>query len=121
MCWNRLDMSCIEPYLDENVKWSGGVPEREIFGKAEYLKLMAQVFDSLQYSKKSYRADVVMMNEYYACITIDGEYEDLAHRIKIEDGLIKEIWITAPIVDRAMEKVKIAHSNKGGITGISTG
>ena len=35
-----------------------------------------------------------MMNEYYACITIDGEYEDLTHRIKIEDGLIKEIWIT---------------------------
>ena len=94
MCWNRLDMSFIEPYLDEDVVWKGGVPYRVINGKKNYLRLMAQVFDSLQYSKKSYRADVVMMNEYYACISIDGEYEDLAHRIKIEDGLIKEIWIT---------------------------
>ena len=93
-CWDKLDMSFIEPYLDENVVWKGGVPYRVINGKENYLRLMAQVFDSLQYSKKSYRADVVMMNEYYACITIDGEYEDLAHRIKIEDGLIKEIWIT---------------------------
>ena len=94
MCWNRLDMSFIEPYLDEDVVWKGGVPHRVINGKENYLTLMAQVFDSLQYSKKSYRADVVMMNEYYARITVDGEYEDLAHRIKIEDGLIKEIWIT---------------------------
>lgn len=93
-CWNNLDISYLEPYLDENMVWQGGVPYRVINGKENYLKLMAQVFDSLQYSKKSYRADVVMMNEYYACITIDGEYEDLAHRIKIEDGLIKEIWIT---------------------------
>ena len=94
-CWNNLDMSFIEPYLDENVKWSGGVPYKVINGKENYLKLMTQVFDSLQYSKKSYRADVVMMNEYYARITVDGEYEDLTHRIIIEDGLIKEIWITS--------------------------
>ena len=94
MCWYRLDMGFIEPYLDETVVWKGGVPYRVINGKENYLRLMAQVFDSLQYSKKSYRADVVMMNEYYARITVDGEYEDLAHRIKIEDGLIKEIWIT---------------------------
>lgn len=95
-------MSFIEPYLDENVVWKGGVPYRVINGKENYLKLMAQVFDSLQYSKKSYRADVVMMNEYYACITIDGEYEDLAHRIKIEDGLIKEIWIKSLGAGRRM-------------------
>lgn len=94
MCWNRLDMSFIEPYLDEDIVWKGGVSYRVVNGKENYLKLMAQVFDSLQYSKKSYRADVVMMNEYFACITVDGEYGDLAHRIKIEDGLIKEIRIT---------------------------
>jgi hypothetical protein len=35
-----------------------------------------------------------MMNEYYARITVDSEHQDLAHRIKIENGLIKEIWIT---------------------------
>jgi len=94
MCWNKLEMGFIEPYLDEDVVWKGGVPYREINGKDNYLKLMAQVFDSLQYSKKSYRADVVMMNEYYARITVDSEHQDLAHRIKIENGLIKEIWIT---------------------------
>ena len=95
MCWNRLDMSFIEPYLDENVKWSGGVPEREIFGKAEYLKLMAQVFDSLQYSKKSYRADVDGSEDRtVAIVTVDGEYQDMMHRMKIEDGLIREIEVT---------------------------
>ena len=95
MCWNRLDMSFIEPYLDENVKWSGGVPEREIFGKAEYLKLMAQVFDSLQYSKKSYRADVDGSEDRtVAIVTVDGEYQDMMHRLKIEDGLIREIEVT---------------------------
>ncbi len=95
MCWNRLDMSFIEPYLDENVKWSGGVPEREIFGKADYLKLMAQVFDSLQYSKKSYRADVDGSEDRtVAIVTVDGEYQDMMHRLKIEDGLIMEIEVT---------------------------
>ena len=95
MCWNRLDMSFIEPYLDENVKWSGGVPEREIFGKAEYLKLMAHVFDSLQYSKKSYRADVDGSEDRtVAIVTVDGEYQDMMHRLKIEDGLIREIEVT---------------------------
>lgn len=59
MCWNRLDMSFVEAYLDENVVWKGGVPHKVINGKENFLKLMAQVFDSLQYSKKSYRADVV--------------------------------------------------------------
>ena len=112
MCWNRLDMSFIEPYLDEDVVWKGGVPYRVINGKKNYLRLMAQVFDSLQYSKKSYRADVVMMNEYYARITVDGEYEDLAHRIKIEDGLIKEIWITS---SWELENKEICGSSPFGV------
>ena len=112
MCWNRLDMSFIEPYLDEDVVWKGGVPYRVINGKKNYLRLMAQVFDSLQYSKKNYRADVVMMNEYYARITVDGEYEDLAHRIKIEDGLIKEIWITS---SWELENKEICGSSPFGV------
>jgi hypothetical protein len=95
MCWNKLDMSFIEPYLDKNIKWSGGAPNKEIHGKENYMKLMSQVFDSLQYSKKNYKADIVMMNGHScARITVDGEYEDLAHRLTIEDGLIKEIWVT---------------------------
>lgn len=94
MCWNKLDMSFIKPYLDDNMTWIGGVPNRVVNGKENYLNFMAQVFDSLQFSKRSYRADVVMMDEYYACITVDGEHQDLAHRIKIDNGLIKEIEIT---------------------------
>lgn len=38
-----------------------------------------------------------------------------------QKNMKKDYSVLAPIVDRAMEKVKIAHSNKGGITGISTG
>ena len=87
-------MSFIKPYLDDNMTWIGGVPNRVVNGKDNYLNFMAQVFDSLQFSKRSYRADVVMMDEYYACITVDGEHQDLAHRIKIDNGLIKEIEIT---------------------------
>lgn len=95
MCWNRLDMSFIEPYLDENMKWEGGVPNREIYGKEKFLKLMSQVFDSLQYSKKSYRADVDGAGDRaVAIVTVDGESQDMMHRLKIEDGLIKEIEVT---------------------------
>lgn len=95
MCWNKLDMGFIEPYLDENVIWKGGEPYKVISGKENYLKLMSQVFDSLQYSKKDYKADIVTMNDNFcARITVDGEHQDLAHRLIIEDGLIKEIWIT---------------------------
>ena len=95
MCWNRLDMSFVEPFLDENVVWKGGNPHKAINGKANYLKLMAQVFDSLQYSKKSYRADVDGADERSrAIITVDGEYQDLMHCLKIENGLIKEIEVT---------------------------
>ena len=95
LCWNRMDMSFVEPYLDEDMVWKGGVPYRVINGKDNFLKLMNQVFDSLQYSRNRYRADVDG-SEDMACaiITIDGEYQDLMHRLKIEDGLIKEIEIT---------------------------
>ena len=95
MCWNRLDMSFVEPYLDENITWKGGVPHKVINGKENFLKLMAQVFDSLQYSKKSYRADVDGSGDRaVAIVTVDGEYQDMMHRLKIEEGLIREIEVT---------------------------
>jgi len=88
-------MSFVEPYLDEDMVWKGGVPHRVINGKDNFLKLMSQVFDSLQYSKRSYRADVDGSGDRsVAIITVDGEYQDMMHRLKIEDGLIKEIEIT---------------------------
>ena len=95
MCWNELDMRFIEPYLDENMTWKGGVPHKVINGKENFLKLMAQVFDSLQYSKKSYRADVDGAGDRaVAIVTVDGEYQDMMHRLKIEDGIINEIEVT---------------------------
>ena len=95
LCWNRLDMSFVEPYLDEELVWKGGVPHRVINGKDNFLKLMSQVFDSLQYSKRSYRADVDGAGDRsVAIITVDGEYQDMMHRLKIVDGLIKEIEVT---------------------------
>ena len=95
MCWNRQDMSFVESYLDEEMVWKGGVPHRVIKGKDDFLRLMRQVFDSLQYSKRSYRADVDGSGDRsVAIITVDGEYQDMMHRLKIEDGLIKEIEVT---------------------------
>lgn len=95
MCWNGLDMSFIEPYLDENMVWKGGTPYRVINGKAGFLKLMSQVFNSLQFSKRSYKADVDGSGDHtVAIVTVDGEYQDMMHRLKIEDGLIKEIEVT---------------------------
>lgn len=95
LCWNRQDMSFVEPYLDEEMVWKGGVPHRVINGKDNFLRLMRQVFDSLQYSKRSYRADVDGSGDrFVAIITVDGEYQDMMHRLKIEDGLIKEIEVT---------------------------
>ena len=38
-----------------------------------------------------------------------------------QKNMKKDYAALAPIVDKAMEMVKLAHSNKGGITGISTG
>ena len=95
LCWNRLDMSFVEPCLDEEMVWKGGAPHRVINGKNNFLKLMSQVFDSLQYSKRSYRADVDGAGDHsVAIVTVDGEYQDMMHRVKIEDGLIKEIEVT---------------------------
>lgn len=95
LCWNRLDMSFVEPYLAEDMVWKGGVPHRVINGKDNFLKLISQVFDSLQYSKRSYRADVDGSGDCsVAIITVDGEYQDMMHRMKIEEGLIKEIEVT---------------------------
>ncbi len=60
-----------------------------------YLNQMNQVFASLEYSKRSYRADVDGSEDRaVAIVTIDGEGEDMMHRVKIEDGIIKEIEIT---------------------------
>ncbi len=96
ICWNSLDMSPIEPFLDDNVTWKGGVPEKVIQGKENYLRLMRQVFESLQYSKKSYRVEVVQSKtEYSALITVDDVSQDLLHLLVIEDGLIKNIEITS--------------------------
>lgn len=96
LCWNRLDMSFVEPYLDEDMVWKGGVPDKTINGKDNFLELMRQVFESLQYSKKSYRADVIRQNDqFYARITVDTVYQDLTHIIEIEKGLIKKIEITS--------------------------
>ena len=87
-------MSSIEPYLDENLVWKSEAPRKVINGKENYLKLMAQVFDSLQSSKKSYRADVDGADDRAcAIVTVDGEYSDMMHRVKMEDGLIKEIEV----------------------------
>lgn len=95
MSWNMLDMSPLEPYLDENMIWKGGVPHRVINGKEGFLKLMSQVFDSLQYSKHSYKADVDGSGDRsVAIVTVDGEYQDMMHRLKIENGLIKEVEVT---------------------------
>lgn len=38
-----------------------------------------------------------------------------------QKSMKKDFSVLSPIVDRAMDLVKIAHANKGGITGISTG
>lgn len=51
MCWNRLDMSIVEPFLDENVVWKGGIPHKVINGKANYLKL-TQLLPFELFSKK---------------------------------------------------------------------
>ena len=98
LCWNKLDMSYIEPYLDENMVWEGGEPHKVVNGKENYLKLMGQVFNSLQFSKKSYRADVDGADDRScAIITVDGVGQDMMHRLVIENGLIKKIEImTSP-------------------------
>ena len=95
LCWNRLDMSFIEPFLHEQIVWEGNALNRKIQGKSNYLKLMRQVFDSLQYSKKSYKADVSGSDDHaVAIVTVDGNSQDMMHRLTIVNGLITKIWIT---------------------------
>lgn len=95
MCWKRLDMSLLEPYLAHDMKWKSSAMRENKHGKMSYLNQMNQVFASLEYSKKSYRADVDGSEDRaVAIVTIDGEGEDMMHRVKIEDGIIKEIEIT---------------------------
>ena len=36
-CWNMLDVSAVEKYLDEDVIWNYGTLQKEIHGKANYL------------------------------------------------------------------------------------
>lgn len=93
-CWNNLDLSIIEPYLDDNIIWRG--PNSHFTqGKDKYLGLHQKVFRALRLSKLSYHADIVCENEEYrARITIDNQDEDEVNRLKIEDGLITEIQIT---------------------------
>ena len=38
-----------------------------------------------------------------------------------QKNMKKDYSVVAPIVDKALDVVKLAHSNKGGVTGISTG
>ena len=94
-CWKKLDMAYIEPFLDDNMIWKGGNPHKVIKGKEGYLKLMGQVFDSLQFSKNRYNAVVDgTADRAFAIITVDGVSQDMVHRIKIEDGIIKEIEVS---------------------------
>ena len=93
--WNSLDISIIEPYLDENVSWSSRLSNRVINGKNNYIDLMRMVFDSLQYSKKNYKADIITYNGIYSArITIDDGRGDQVYRLEIEEGLIKKIEVT---------------------------
>ena len=79
MCWKRLDMSLLEPYLDHDMKWKSSAMRENKHGKMSYLNQMNQVFASLEYSKKSYRADVDGSEDRaVAIVTIDGEGEDIA-------------------------------------------
>ena len=104
-CWNNLDISIIEPYLNENIVWigfshSGPLNDQDtgapltIKGKQNYLEYLEKSFARLRLLKHSYSADIVCENEEYrARITIDHQDEDEVNRLKIEDGLITEIQI----------------------------
>lgn len=92
-CWNNLDVSIIEPYLDKNVTWSGPLPDI-IKGKENYLKLLHKAFETLKHSRRNYRADIVFEHDqYYARISIDHQPEDEVNEIEIVNGLITKIRI----------------------------
>lgn len=93
-CWNKLDISLIEPYLHNEVIWIGGIPHREMEGKNNYLDMMRQTFESLRYSKARYSVDIVEMTEApYARISFDFLLCPLVHRIQIEDGQIIKMHV----------------------------
>ena len=92
-CWNNLDVSIIEPFLDDNIVWHGPLQD-PVEGKENYLKLLQKAFNTLRLSNRSYRADIVNENgEYRARIIIDNQEEDEVNRLEIENGLIKSIQI----------------------------
>ncbi len=93
--WNSLDVRIIEPFLDENIEVDDYTAGKHIQGKASFLKLLQGVFDSLQYSKNSYKADIILPNgQYSARITMDDSNDDQVYQLEIVDGLIKKIRIS---------------------------
>ena len=71
-----------------------------------------------------YHANIVAGNkafdETYDIKDVVQEAESILFELS-QNNMKKDYSVLSPIVDKAMEQVKIAHSNKGGITGISTG
>ena len=59
-------------------------------------------------------------DETYDIKDVVQEAESILFELS-QNNMKKDYSVLSPIVDKAMEMVKIAHSNKGGITGISTG
>ena len=59
-------------------------------------------------------------DETYDIKDVVQEAESILFELS-QNNMKKDYSVLSPIVDKAMEQVKIAHSNKGGITGISTG
>lgn len=59
-------------------------------------------------------------DETYDIKDVVQEAESILFELS-QKNMKKDYSVLSPIVDKAMDLVKIAHSNKGGITGISTG
>ena len=59
-------------------------------------------------------------DETYDIKEVVQEAESILFELS-QKNMKKDYSVLSPIVDKAMDLVKIAHSNKGGITGISTG
>lgn len=59
-------------------------------------------------------------DETYDIKDVVQEAESILFELS-QNNMKKDYSVLSPIVDKAMDLVKIAHSNKGGITGISTG
>ena len=61
-----------------------------------------------------------VFDETYDIKDVVNEAESILLELS-QNNMKKDYSVLSPIVDKAMDLVKIAHSNKGGITGISTG